>query len=57
MKDSDITTIVKYAFETHSDYGKMPVTKAEFWNKFDPLEYRNVLYDILVAENIIEDVE
>lgn len=53
--DKDFTTILKYSFENFTDYGKIPTTKQEFMNKFEPYEYKVVLQKILEDVGYFEE--
>lgn len=49
--------LLQNLFATFTEYGKLPETKQEFLNKFDPIEYRNVLYQLLYSQGFLEEDE
>jgi hypothetical protein len=51
MKDFEL--IIEYLFENFTDYGKVPLTNNEFLNKFEPQEYKLILFKLLKGYNIL----
>jgi hypothetical protein len=51
--NKDFEILIENLFENFTDYGKVPLTNNEFLNKFEPQEYKLILFKLLKGYNIL----